>query len=88
MAYQYGMGLSEEERIMKNVRDLLELNKGSVPYDRGRGVTTAWEHKRPGRYTAGMLTDAADMVNSRETRATVQLKATENGFNAKVALND
>lgn len=88
MAYQFGMGLTREERIMKNVRDLLELNKGTVPYDRDRGVTARWEHKQPGRYTAAMLTDAAEMVNSRETRATVKLTATDNGFHAKVVIED
>ena len=88
MAYQFGMGLSEEDRIMKNIHDLLELNKGTVPYDRERGVTARWEHKQPGRITAAMLTDATDMVNSRETRATIKLTATETGFSAKVVIEN
>ena len=85
--YEYGMGLSREERIAKNVRDMLELNQGTVPYDRARGVSPRWEHKQSGRYTAAMLSEAQDMVNSRETRATVTLTATETGFRCRLEVD-
>ncbi len=63
--YTYGMNLSEPERIAKNVRDLIELEKGTVPYDRERGVETGWRHKIKRNYTAKMLTEITDMVNDR-----------------------
>ena len=65
MAYEYGMNLSASERAAKNVRDLIELERGTVPYDRARGVETSWKHKNKSRYTAAMLTEIADMVNER-----------------------
>lgn len=65
MAYKYGMNLTATERTVKNVKDLIELEKGTVPYDRERGVESDWKHKIKQNYTATMLTEIADMVNDR-----------------------
>lgn len=77
MAYEYGTGLGKADRIAKNVRDLIELERGTVPYDRERGVDTAWREKPRGRYTAAMLSEITDMVNSRETRAETSVTTTD-----------
>lgn len=86
MAYEYGMGLNRTERIAKNVRDLLELEKGTVPYDRERGVDTRWRGKPDGRYTATMLSEITDMVNARETRANVAVSNSQSGLSVKITL--
>lgn len=71
--YEFKRGLSLTERIAKNVHDLLEIEKGTVPYDRDLGVSTEWRHKNRAGYTAEMLTDASDMINERETRVNTSL---------------
>lgn len=86
MAYEYGIGLGRMDRIAKNVRDLLELEKGTVPYDRERGVDTHWRGKPGGRYTAAMLSDMTDMVNSRETRADTSISSDGESLSVKISL--
>jgi len=88
MAYEYGKGLNREERIAKNVRDLIELEKGTVPYDRERGVHTTWRDKPEERYTARTLSDITDMVNARETRATVAVSNSGNGLSVRLTINE
>lgn len=89
MAYQYGAGLPLEDRIRKNVTDILERQKGTVPYDREQGVDTAWLDKTTGAISSRILTEATEMVNTRETRAVTKLSYERNGtIKVEVNLND
>lgn len=88
MAYEYGIGLGAKDRIAKNVRDLLELERGTVPYDRERGVDTAWRGKPRGRYTAAMLSEISDMVNSRETRAVTRVSSDGQSLSVRISMTE
>lgn len=88
MAYTYGMGLSEPERIAKNVRDLIELEKGTVAYDRERGVETFWRHKIKSNYTAQMLTEITDMVNDRIDGAAVTVTQADGELIVRISPDD
>ena len=68
MAYSFQRGLTLTDRIAKNIRDMLEFEKGTVCYDRDMGVSTEWRHKNQNKFTAQMITEASDMINGRETR--------------------
>jgi hypothetical protein len=86
--YTYGMNLSEPERIAKNVRDLIELEKGTVPYDRERGVETGWRHKIKREYSAQMLTEITDMVNDRIDGASVAVSQADGELIVRINPND
>lgn len=73
MAYEFKRGLTLPERIAKSVHDMLEFRTGTVCYDREMGVSSEWRDKDRSKYTAQMLTEAEDMLNSRETRAHTSL---------------
>lgn len=73
MAYSFQRGLTLTERITKNIQDMLTFEKGTVCYDRDMGVSTLWRDKNRGKYTAELLTDTSDMLNSRETRVSTSL---------------
>ena len=84
MAYLFQRGLTLTERITKNVHDLLEFEKGSVPYDRDMGVSTIWRDKSKEDYSAQVLTEAEDMINGRETRVNTSLKMTDGEIYAEI----
>ena len=42
-------------------------------YDRDMGVSSEWRDKNKYKYSAQMLTEAADMLNERETRVNTTL---------------
>lgn len=89
MAYTYGRNLSTEERINKNIRDMVELQKGTVPFERTLGVDTKWQHKEDSRYTAKMITEMSDMLNEFETRANSKVRIDDEGsFVVEVELSD
>lgn len=78
--YEYGINLSESERIRKNIGDMLQITKGTVPFDRELGVDSSWQHK-PG---ALELTEMADMLNEREYRAETRLEMEDGRIKAEV----
>ena len=84
MAYSFRRGLTLTERITKNVHDLLEIEKGAVPYDREMGVSTIWRDKSKEDYSAQVLTDAEDMINGRETRVNTSLKMIDGEIYAEI----
>jgi len=82
MSYSFRRGLTLTERIAKNVQDLLEIEKGAVPYDRDMGVSTIWRDKTG--YSAQVLTEAEDMINGRETRVNTDLKMIDGEIYAEI----
>jgi len=84
MAYSFQRGLTLTERITKNVRDMLEFEKGTVCYDREMGVSTEWRHKNRDRFTAQMITEASDMINERETRVHTDLSMEDGEIYASI----
>lgn len=84
MAYSFQRGLTLTERIAKNVRDMLEFEKGKVCYDRDMGVSTEWRHKNRTDFTGEMLTEASDMINERETRVHTTLSIEDGQIYANI----
>ena len=84
MAYSFKRGISLSERISKNICDMMEFEQGTVCYDRDMGVSTAWRHKDKSKYTAQMLTEASDMLNSRETRVKTTLTMKDGAIFASI----
>jgi hypothetical protein len=84
MAYSFRRGLTKTQRIAKNIQDMLEIERGTVPFDRDMGVSTAWRHKNRDKYTARMLTEAEDMINGRETRVHTDLSIKDGEIYAEI----
>lgn len=84
MAYEFKRGLTRTERITKNVHDMIEIEKGTVPYDRDMGVSTSWRDKNKDKYTAQMITEAEDMINERETRVHTALSMKDGEIYAEI----
>lgn len=66
-------GLSEEERIQKNVRNLLQIRKGEIPMNRSGGVNPDIMDKPFGLIDSEIYTDIVDMVEENEPRAVIDI---------------
>lgn len=77
--FQYRKGLSTEQRISQNVTNLLEADKGTVPYDRELGVDPEWKDQPEGTYDAMMLSEMTDLANEKEPRANTTVSFSDEG---------
>ena len=66
-------GLSEEERIQKNVRNLLQIRKGEIPMNRSGGVNPDIIDKPFESIDSEIYTDIVDMVEENEPRAVIDI---------------
>lgn len=66
-------GLSEEERIQKNVRNLLQIRKGEIPMNRSGGVNPDIIDKLFESIDSEIYTDIVDMVEENEPRAVIDI---------------
>lgn len=78
MAWEYPAGLSGEERIKQNIKNILETAKGDVPYERDLGINADWIDKPEGGYDAEILTEMMDQCNKYEERVATTIEL-ENG---------
>lgn len=76
--FKYQRGLSEEERILKNISNISELRQGDLAYDRGLGVLPEWMDKQSGMYSAEVMSELTAMLNEREPRVTSEIEVDEN----------
>lgn len=66
-------GLPEEERIQKNVRNLLQIRKGEIPMNRIAGVNPDIIDKPFELIDSEIYTDIVDMIEENEPRAVVDI---------------
>ena len=66
-------GLSEEERIQKNVRNLRQIRKGEIPVKRSGGVNPDIIDKPFESIVSEIYTDIVDMVEENEPRAVIDI---------------
>ena len=67
--FQWGNTYTEQERIAKNVTNLLNIRKNEVCFDRGLGVNINLLDKTQSTINSKLLTDIVDMISEREPRA-------------------
>lgn len=70
--FKWGLLLSQEERIAKNVSNLINIRKMEVPYDRDLGITPDYIDKPIDEATSEVITDILDTIEQREPRAIVE----------------
>jgi hypothetical protein len=71
--FQWGNTSTEQERIAKNVTNLLNIRKNEVCFDRGLGVNINLLDKTQSTINSKLITDIADMISEREPRADLKL---------------
>jgi len=91
--FKWEVNLSKEDRIKKNVINLLSINKDEVHFDCDLGQSVDFVDKHPEKITSEMLTDTLDMLSKREPRASVSIgdiiTITQNGdYECKVVIQD
>lgn len=77
--FTWETGLDIDERIEKNIKNMVALGKGDLAYDRDLGVSTTYKDKMIGAYNADILTEITEMCNEREPRAVTEVELDDNG---------
>lgn len=72
--FKWSTGLSESERAVKNVANLINLRQGDLPFDRGLGVNPDYIDKPMSELSSDIITDLEDMINEREPRVKVSVE--------------
>jgi hypothetical protein len=67
--FQWGNTSTEQERIAKNVANLLNIRKNEVCFDRGLGVNINLLDKTQSTINSKLITGIVDMISEREPRA-------------------
>lgn len=71
--FQWGVNLSDQERITQNVMNLMSIKKNEVCFDRSLGISADFIDKSGNKITSGMITELLDMVAEKEPRANISL---------------
>ncbi len=77
--FTWGKGLGIDERIEKNIMNMVALGKGDLAYDRDLGISTTYKDKTEGSYNADILTEITEMCNEREPRALTEVELDDDG---------
>ena len=77
--FAWEMGLDIDERIEKNITNMVALGKGDLAYDRDLGIPTIYKDKTENAYSADVLTEITEMCNEREPRATTEIELDDDG---------
>lgn len=72
--FRWENNLSEQERIAKNVTNLLNIKKYEVAFDRNLGQSPDFIDKAAIRVTSEMITDLFDMISEKEPRAVITIE--------------
>lgn len=91
--FTWRTNLSQKERILQNVCNIINIRKNELPYDRSIGITADYIDKPITEASSEVITDIIDMVESREPRAVLTLEelellSTHNEFGLEVVLNN
>jgi hypothetical protein len=71
--FRWENNLSEQERIAKNVTNLMNIKKNEVAFDRNLGQSSNFIDKSVNRVTSEMITDLYDMISEKEPRAEITI---------------
>lgn len=73
--FKWSTGLSESERAVKNVENLINLRHGDLAFDRGLGSNPEYIDKPMEELSSDIITELEDMIKEREPRvqASVEL---------------
>ena len=73
--FEWSIGLSESERALKNVSNLINLRQGDLAFDRGLGINPDYVDKPIAELSSDIITELDDMIKEREprVRASVEL---------------
>lgn len=77
--FTWEMGLDIDERIEKNIMNMVALGKGDLAYDRELGIPITYTDKSEDAYTADVLTEITEMCNEREPRAVTEIELDDDG---------
>ncbi len=72
--FKWSTGLSESERAVKNVANLINLRQGDLPFDRGLGVNPDYIDKPIAELSSDIITELEDMIKEREPRVQVSVE--------------
>lgn len=91
--FNWGKRLSEQDRITKNVINLLSIKKNEVCFDRGMGQPVDYIDKPFDKITSEMISDVIDMIEEKEPRAQINVEDIINinlngDYNYKVVITD
>jgi phage baseplate assembly protein W len=72
--FRWESNLSEEERIAKNVINLLNTRKNEVCFDRNIGLSIDYLDKSVDKISSDMITEIIDMIEEKEPRANLSIE--------------
>lgn len=77
--FAWEQGLDIDDRIEKNIMNMVALGKGDLAYDRELGVPITYKDKAEDAYSADVLTEITEMCNEREPRAVTEIELDDDG---------
>lgn len=72
--FEWSVGLTDSERAMKNVANLINLRKGDLPFDRDLGMNPDYIDKPITELSSDIITEIEDMIKEREIRVQVSVE--------------
>lgn len=75
--FEWSVGLTDSERAMKNVANLINLRKGDLPFDRDLGMNPDYIDKPITELSSDIITEIEDMIKEREPRVQVSVELAE-----------
>lgn len=90
--FKWDSNLTDQERISKNITNLMSIKKNEVSFDRSLGITVDYLDKSENKITSEMITDLLDMLSEKEPRAEISINdlvnINENGeYSFKAVIN-
>lgn len=65
--------MSEKDRVMQNVTNLMNIRKNEVCFDRGTGIEADYIDKSEKKITSETITGLIDMIAEKEPRASLSV---------------
>lgn len=75
--FEWSFGLSEKERAVKNILNILNTREGDVAFDRGLGMSQNYIDKRISDLSSEVITEIDDMIAQREPRIKLEIESLE-----------
>lgn len=72
--FKWSTGLSESERALKNVSNLINLRQGDLAFDRGLGINPDYVDKPIAELSSDIITELDDMIKEREPRVRASIE--------------
>lgn len=72
--FKWSTGLSESERALKNVSNLINLRQGDLAFDRGLGINPNYVDKPIAELASDIITELDDMIKEREPRVRASIE--------------